>query len=246
VPEPTFTPDGAHRLDPEEVVELAALFDDPTLTGGQVPPRLGKWVNAATFVFVQLDDLAAPTAVRYVGVGTIGTFCAETQPSTDFTHYHRFHAPEYREGHAGEPGEEDGFWLLWLAADTFEARDGRQIVPGVDRAFSPTPPPVCDEGAPASPVAGVAPLSVTTREWRFEPASLHLEAGQAITLSVTNTGGQLHTFTVPQLGLDTGPLAPGATGQLAVSGPADHGRYEVLCTFPGHAEAGMVGTLVVD
>ena len=109
MPEPAFTPEGAHRLNPDEVATLAALFADPTLTGGQVPPRLGKWVNADNFIFVQLDDLEAPTAVRYFGVGSVGTFCAETQPSTDFTHYHRFHAPEYREGHAGDPGEEDGF-----------------------------------------------------------------------------------------------------------------------------------------
>jgi hypothetical protein len=143
VPEPTFMPEGAHRLSPEEIATLTALFSDPTLTGGQVPPRLGSWVNEGNFIFLQLDDLEAPTAVRYFGVGSIGMFCAETQPSPDFTHYHRFHAPAYREGHGGEPGEEDGFWLLWIAADTFETRDGRQIVPGVDREFSPTPPLVC-------------------------------------------------------------------------------------------------------
>jgi plastocyanin len=245
VPEPAFTPEGAHRLNPDEVATLAALFADPTLTGGQIPPRLGKWVNADNFIFVQLDDLEAPTAVRYFGVGSVGKFCAETQPSTDFTHYHRFHAPEYREGHAGEPGEEDGFWLLWIAADTFETRDGRQIVPGVDREFSPTPPPVCGEVAIPSPAASSASVAVIAREWFFEPTSLHVRAGQSVALSVTNAGEQLHTFTVPKLGIDTGPLQPAATENLIFTAPAERGTYEVLCTFPDHEEAGMIGSLVV-
>jgi plastocyanin len=246
VPEPAFTPEGAHRLGPDEVATLASLFNDPTLTGGQVPPRLGKWVNEDNFIFVQLDDLAAPTAVRYFGVGSVGRFCAEAQPSTDFTHYHRFHAPEYREGHAGDADEEDGFWLLWIAADTFEARDGRQIVPGVDREFSPTPPPPCGEAVATPAMASTASLTVATTEWRFDPATLHLRAGQSLMLSVTNVGTELHTFTVPKLGIDTGPLQPGATRELTVTAPPDRGRYDALCTFPGHEEAGMIGSLVVE
>jgi plastocyanin len=246
VPEPTFMPEGARRLNPDEVAQLAALFNDPTLTGGQVPPRLGKWVNAQNYIFVQLDALDEPTAIRYFGLGSIGAFCAETQPSEDFTHYHRFHAPEYREGHAGEPGEEDGFWLLWIAADTFEARDGRQIVPGVDRAFSPTPPPPCGESAPASPTANAATRTVTASEWSFDPPLLHVPAGEAVRLSVTNAGDHLHTFTVPSLGIDTGSLEPGATRELSFTAPASPGSFEALCTFPDHAEAGMIGILIVE
>jgi plastocyanin len=246
VPEPAFTPAGAHRLNPDEVVRLAALFDDPTLTGGQIPPRQGKWVNEQNFVFVQLDNPAAPSAVRYVGVGSIGAFCAETQPSTDFTHYHRFHAPEYREGHAGEPGEEDGFWLLWIAADRFEARDGRQITPGVDRRFSPTPPPSCGDAPAASPEAGSPNLAVTAGEWRFDPATHLVRAGASVTLSVTNAGAQPHTFTVPELRIDTGTVAPGTTRDLSFTAPAEPGAYRVICSLAGHEEAGMVGSLVAE
>src|SRR5918993_291621 len=240
VPEPAFIPEGADRLTPDEVASLASLFADPTLTGGQVPPRLGKWVNAGNFIFVQLDDLEAPTAVRYFGVGSVGRFCTETQPSTDFTHYHRFHAPEYREGHAGEPGEEDGFWLLWIAADSFESRDGRQIVPGVDREFSPTPPPDCGDAATAAPAVNASTLAVNASEWRFDPTSLRVGAGESVTLTVSNVGAQLHTFTVPKLGIDTGPLDPGVTRDLTFETPTNRGRYDVICTFPGHEEAGMI------
>jgi plastocyanin len=246
VPEPDFTPVGAHRLNPEEVTQFAALFSDPTLTGGQTPPRLGKWVNEQNFIFVQLDNPEEPTAVRYFGVGSVGAFCAEAQPATDFTHYHRFHAAEYREGHAGEPGEEDGFWLLWIAADSFEARDRRKIAPGVDREFSPTPPPACGDAPVGTPVAGTGSLAVTASEWRFDPAILRVEAGAPVTLTVTNTGAQLHTLTVPRLRVDTGTIEPGAAATLTFTAPTGRGSYDVICTFPGHEEAGMIGSLVVE
>jgi uncharacterized cupredoxin-like copper-binding protein len=56
----------------------------------------------------------------------------------------------------------------------------------------------------------------------------------------------MHTFTVPSLGIDTGPLAPDSVRNLTLTAPAERGRFEVLCTFPGHEEAGMTGTLVVE
>jgi hypothetical protein len=70
-------------------------------------------------------------------------YCKSAQPSRDFTHFHRLNAADYADGHAGQPGEKAGFWLLWLATETFTTRDSRQVTPGVDREFSPTTPPGC-------------------------------------------------------------------------------------------------------
>ena len=46
-----------------------------------------------------------------------------------------------REGHGHEAGDE-GYWLMWVATDNLDVQ-GRQVSPGVDRDFSPTPPPKC-------------------------------------------------------------------------------------------------------
>jgi hypothetical protein len=121
-PEATPAPTGVF-LDPEEIAELAATFDDQPLTGGQVAPRVSKFVNPNVFVFLQFDnpDLAQATALRYVGIGVKGVFCAEAQPDRSFTHFHRYDAPEYAEGHGGDPGAQ-GYWLSWVAVDSFEAR----------------------------------------------------------------------------------------------------------------------------
>ena len=51
---------------------------------------------------------------------------------------------------------------------------------------------------------------------------------------------------VDEAGGSPGPLEPGVTRDLTFEAPADRGRYDVICTFPGHEEAGMIGSLIVD
>jgi hypothetical protein len=135
------------------IASFATLFSETPFDGGQVPPRLYKWVNDDVSIFVQLDrsNPAEATAVRYIGIGVKGTFCAEAQPggaSGGFTHYHRVTAPVYAQGHGGQPGESRGYWLLWVATDAFESFDRRKVAPGVDYQFSPTPPPACGSNVP--------------------------------------------------------------------------------------------------
>jgi len=145
VPSAEFAAPDEKRLSKQDLQGLAAFFDDQILRGGQVPPRLSKWLNQDVALFLQLDkpNISDATTVRYVGIYQRGVYCKSAQPSRDFTHFHRLTAADYRDGHAGEPGERAGFWLLWVAADSFTARDGRKVTPGVDREFSPTTPPDC-------------------------------------------------------------------------------------------------------
>jgi hypothetical protein len=132
---------------------VARIFNESPFLGGQVPPRLYKWANEDVSIFVQLDrsNPAEARAIRYIGIGIKGTFCAEAQPggaNGGFTHYHRVTAPVYAQGHGGQPGESNGYWLLWVAVDDFDAFDGRRVLPGVDYQFSPTPPPACGANVP--------------------------------------------------------------------------------------------------
>ncbi|MDP3766357.1 MAG: hypothetical protein Q8R04_07635 [Nanoarchaeota archaeon] len=130
-------------LTKEELEELASVFDDEPFTGGQIAPRISKWVNNNTFIFLQFDK-ARPenaTKIRYIGIGVRGTFCQSSQPNPDFTHFHRPNIANYSQGHGGKPGEA-GYWLMWVAVDVFDSQ-GRRITPGVDELFSPTPAPDC-------------------------------------------------------------------------------------------------------
>jgi len=139
VPRPHGAP-----LSYDDIVALAAQFQDQPLTGGQHAPRRYRWVNDKVLIFLQFDnpDPGKAAALRYVGIAVTGRFCKSAQPTQDFPHFHRTDAPDYAHGHGGPPGTA-GYWLLWVAADTFSTHDGRQVTPGVDRQLSPTPAPDC-------------------------------------------------------------------------------------------------------
>jgi hypothetical protein len=134
------TPIGSN-ITAEDILELASLFNDQPFQGGQISPRVAKWVNNDVFVFLQFDERTPynATALNYIGIGKRGTFCEEDRPNPDFVHFHKWNATEYRHGHGNKVGDE-GYWLMWVATGEFDVQ-GRQVKPGIDREFSPTPPP---------------------------------------------------------------------------------------------------------
>lgn len=96
--------------------------------------------------------------------------------------------------------------------------------------------------AEASPAAGGDGASIQTLDIRFEPKELTVAAGTTIT--VTNNGVLQHDFVVDNQNVQTPLLNGGETAQVTIDLPA--GTYPFHCSVPGHAEAGMVGTLTVE
>lgn len=138
---PTFAPAGAGKQSADSIAKMFGIFADQPLQGGQVAPRAYKQINEKALAFLQYDRNSAKdaTELRYLGIFWKSTFCRSTQPSADFTHFHRLTAPSYAQGHGGPPTTV-GWWGTWVAAVEFQSQ-GRTIPPGVDRQFSPTPPP---------------------------------------------------------------------------------------------------------
>ena len=64
------------------------------------------------------------------------------------------------------------------------------------------------------------------------------------TINISNTGSAVHTFSVPELGLKSGDINPGATAQVKV-GPVAAGMYTVMCEIAGHAANGMTASLMI-
>jgi uncharacterized cupredoxin-like copper-binding protein len=90
-------------------------------------------------------------------------------------------------------------------------------------------------------------------EFKFKLSKLTVPSG-AVTFAVTNAGTIPHDFKVCSsskggtatacAGKATATLAPKKTAKLTITFKTK-GKYEFLCTLPGHAAAGMKGILTV-
>lgn len=78
-----------------------------------------------------------------------GRWCAEDQPSPEFTHFHRV-APvgAWDAGHGGSTPGERGYWQKHIAVEELNmpammGMDARTVPPGADGMFMPTRAPSC-------------------------------------------------------------------------------------------------------
>lgn len=98
--------------------------------------------------------------------------------------------------------------------------------------------------APAEPpVEGALEVVIEAGDLWFEPARVEVEAGSTVNLVLDNTGQVFHDLSIPALDVH---LEAGAGEMLSTAlRSSEVGRYEFVCTVPGHAAGGMRGELVV-
>jgi plastocyanin len=97
--------------------------------------------------------------------------------------------------------------------------------------------PACGEDEPA-----VAPTLVSMTDYAFAPNPIVIPAGGG-RLTIVNAGELPHDFVVPELGKGTIDVAPGAQTALDLS--EFQGTFVVICSLPGHREAGMETTISI-
>jgi len=98
--------------------------------------------------------------------------------------------------------------------------------------------PDADSGTPPSRV------TIAAKRFEFEPAEIHLKAGEPATLAVTSQD-VTHGFFSRQLGFDE-DLPPGKTVDVQVK-PEKPGRYTIICDhYCGSGHGGMKLTVVVE
>jgi uncharacterized cupredoxin-like copper-binding protein len=96
--------------------------------------------------------------------------------------------------------------------------------------------------APAAHTASKATtVTVAASEFKFKLSKTSVPKG-SVTFVVTNKGKIVHDFKIN--GKVTPRLQPGKSAKLVVKF-AKAGKFAYLCTVPGHAAAGMKGTLTV-
>ena len=98
-------------------------------------------------------------------------------------------------------------------------------------------------GSTAVATATEAVAHVELTEFAIDPATVTVAVGGEV--EVTNAGTSEHNYAIEGEDIRTPNLGTGESATLAVGGlPA--GEYEVLCELPGHADAGMRGTLTIS
>jgi plastocyanin len=78
----------------------------------------------------------------------------------------------------------------------------------------------------------------------FDRTELRAKVGETVALRLENQDSTSHSFDIDEL--DVHALMPAGTPVLALFTPSAPGSYTFYCSIPGHREAGMVGTLVVE
>ena len=101
-----------------------------------------------------------------------------------------------------------------------------------------------EAGGSSEPAAAAQSFDVSLSEFAIEPGEFTAAAGAPLTFEIANTGQAEHDFTI-----DTGPqsetVPAGGETTLQVDTGLAAGEYRVFCSLPGHADAGMEGTLTV-
>ncbi|HEY6103951.1 MAG TPA: cupredoxin domain-containing protein, partial [bacterium] len=118
------------------------------------------------------------------------------------------------------------FGFVWLG----------MVVAGYAAAATPSGGPTFSE--PPSMT-----LQVTARNLRFEPGLIHVGAGAAIAVFLTNGDPLPHSFDSDALGLHI--AMPAKSTVVALFKASAEGTVRYYCAVPGHEKAGMVGTITV-
>jgi hypothetical protein len=122
-----------------------------------------------------------------------------------------------------------------------------EAAPGATPAASPVASP---EATPAAspPATQAVQLEAWDIGWRTadQPGpQVELTVAPGTTIAIVNTGVGQHNFDLSALGIFV-DLPPGGSGEAVIPADTPPGEYEFICNIPGHATAGMRGTLIVQ
>jgi uncharacterized cupredoxin-like copper-binding protein len=110
------------------------------------------------------------------------------------------------------------------------------------------------------PGAAETRLNVELGDFSITPNQFTVRAGSVISVSVINNGTIEHDFNIIKMGADIGDMfdpedeanvlwevkvKPGETITGTFTVPEETGSYQVICSMPGHLQAGMSGTIIV-
>ena len=97
-------------------------------------------------------------------------------------------------------------------------------------------------GVSAEALAGLPALA--TEDFRFSQSEIRAKVGETVALRLDNNDREVHSFDIDAFNVHA-PMPVGESS-LALFKATEPGTYTFYCGVPGHTEAGMVGTLIVE
>ena len=141
-----------------------------------------------------------------------------------------FHAQDEQKAKAAELSE---------AGEEVERAESGAPIEAEEKEEAPKPQ------AGAKGAATTLQLSASPTKIAFDTTKLSAQAGK-ITIDFTNPSALEHDVAIEQNGKQIAISETIAEGETSVSAELEPGAYTYLCTVPGHAEAGMQGTLTIE
>jgi plastocyanin len=99
-------------------------------------------------------------------------------------------------------------------------------------------------GVSAEALAKLPALATLPNGFAFARTELRAKVGETVALRLENQDAQSHSFDIDEFNVHT--LLPAGATSLALFTASTPGTYTFYCSIPGHREAGMVGTLIVE
>lgn len=82
-------------------------------------------------------------------------------------------------------------------------------------------------------------------EFAFAPAALTIPVDEEAVIVFKNIGTVDHNLESESLGIATGTIRIGGERTVRFT-PRSTGEFELVCSIPGHPEAGMIGVIIVQ
>jgi P-type Cu+ transporter len=96
----------------------------------------------------------------------------------------------------------------------------------------------------SSEIAAARTIDVTTSNARFAPSTIMAKPGEIVRIELRNPDTLVHDWMVPDVPGAHVAARGGATAEAVFRAP-EAGLYPIICSEPGHKEAGMTGLLIV-
>ncbi|MDO8436206.1 MAG: cupredoxin domain-containing protein [bacterium] len=91
----------------------------------------------------------------------------------------------------------------------------------------------------------VEEITVVGNDFSFSPSQITVKSGKRVKIIFENKGNVSHNLVIEGLGVTTKTIGSGQKDVVEFTASIQ-GKFDIICSVPGHKEAGMEGSLIVE